>query len=83
MKFILGIIMVVAGAAIVIKSEAVLKMFGRIPFFEKHLGTEGGSRLGYKLIGLAIFFLGAMTATGLIEGFITWIFSPLMNAGPS
>ncbi len=71
----------IAGIAMVIKSESVLKTFGRIPFFEKHLGTEGGSRLGYKLIGLTIFFIGLLMFTGLFGGFMNWVLSPLLNLG--
>lgn len=81
MKIILGIIMMVIGVAMVIKTEAVLKTFGRIPFFEKYLGTEGGSRLGYKIIGLAVFFLGLITATGMIGGFMNWLLGPIFEAG--
>ncbi len=71
----------VVGAAIVIKSESVLKFFGRIGFFEKYLGTEGGSRLGYKIIGLLFFFLGLLTMTGMIEGFVLWLFGPILRLG--
>ena len=81
MNILLGLIMAVVGAVITIKSEAILNMFGRVGFFEKYLGTEGGSRLGYKLLGILIFFLGILIATNLIGGFLMWIFSPLINAG--
>lgn len=73
--------MMIAGMAMVIKTEGALKMFGRIYFFEKHLGTEGGSRLGYKIVGLIIFFLGLLTMTGMIEGFILWFFGPILRLG--
>lgn len=72
-----------AGIAIVIKTESVLKAFGRMEFFEKHLGTEGGSRLGYNLIGLVMIFLGVMMVFGMIGGFMNWVLSPIFNAGPS
>jgi hypothetical protein len=71
--------MAVAGALITIKSEAVFSFFGRIEFFEEKLGTSGGSRLGYKLIGLLIFFLGILTMTGLITGFMEFVLSPLLK----
>lgn len=70
----------ITGVLMVIKSESVLKIFGRIAFFEKHLGTEGGSRLGYKIIGLILFFLGLMIATNLIVGFLNWLLSPIISA---
>jgi len=75
--FILGIFVFAAGVAIVIKSEAVFKIFGRIEFFEKHLGAEGGSRLGWKLVGMLFIFIGILMMTGLIGGFLGWLTTPL------
>ena len=71
------------GILMVIKSEAIHSFFGPIAFFEKYLGTEGGSRLGWKLIGLLVFFIGLLTFTGMIDGFMLWVLSPLINMGPS
>lgn len=69
----------VIGAVIVIKSEWMLNNFGRIGFFDRHLGSEGGSRLGYKLVGLIIFFIGLMIMIDLIGGFMAWMLSPLLK----
>jgi hypothetical protein len=79
MFVIFGVLGIAIGAAIVIKSEAMLEAFGRIQFFEDKLGMEGGSRLGYKLIGLAVTFIGILTLTGLIDSFMLWILSPLLR----
>ncbi|MCD4693860.1 hypothetical protein K8R62_00690 [bacterium] len=79
MKFIIGVIITVMAVAMVIKSESFLRFFGRISFFEKHLGTEGGSRLGYKIIGLIFIFLGMLTMTGMIDGFMGWILGPILR----
>jgi hypothetical protein len=81
MNFIFGIIIIFAGLPIVLKSEAMLNNFGRIAFFEHYLGLEGGSRLGYKLLGMLIIFIGVLFMTGMIGGFVEWIMSPIMNAG--
>ena len=81
MNIFLGLILAAVGALITIKSEAMLNMFGRVGFFEKYLGTEGGSRLGYKLLGILLFFIGIMIATNVIGDFMSWILSPLINAG--
>jgi len=81
MKIVLGIIMMIVGIAMVVKTETVLKIFGRMAFFEEHLGTEGGSRLGYKMIGLVVFFLGLITATGMVGGFMNWLLGPIFDAG--
>jgi hypothetical protein len=79
MKFILGIIILILGVVIVMKSESFLRFFGRIGFFEKHLGTEGGSRLGYKMIGIFFIFIGILTMTGMIDGFMNWVLSPILS----
>ena len=79
MHFIVGIIMIAIGVLIVMKSEALLNNFGRISFFEQHLGTEGGSRLGYKLIGLLVIFIGILVFANLIGGFLAWVLSPLLK----
>ena len=79
MIFFIGLAMLVVGALITIKSEKVLEMFGRSEFFETKLGSAGGSRLGYKLVGITIALLGIMAMTGLIQGFMGWILSPLLK----
>lgn len=81
MNIILGLVLAVVGALITIKSEAMMSMFGRVGFFEKYLGTEGGSRLGYKLLGILVFFIGVMVMMDLFGSFMMWMLSPLINAG--
>jgi len=65
-RIILGIIMVVVGAAITIYGNKIYNALGPINWAEQHLGTEGGSRLMYKLIGIGISVFGFMLATGLL-----------------
>jgi hypothetical protein len=79
MSFIIGLIMTIVGGIVVVKSEKVLEFFGRSEFFEDKLGTAGGSRLGYKLLGLIVVFLGILTMTGLIQGFMEFVLSPLLK----
>mgnify|MGYP001202627860 FL=1 len=79
MSFFVGLIMLVLGSVVTIKSEKVLEMFGRSEFFEDKLATAGGSRLGYKLTGLIIAFLGILTMTGLIGGFLEFVLSPILK----
>jgi hypothetical protein len=79
MSIILGILLTVGGALIIIKSEWLLNNFGRIAWFEEKLGTEGGSRLGYKLIGLLCLCLGIIMMTGSGNAFMEWILSPLLQ----
>lgn len=76
-RIILGLATMAGGGLFIYKSDAFLNNFGRLPFFENHLASEGGSRLGYKLIGLALIIIGFMIASGMISGFIAWITSPI------
>lgn len=62
------------------KTEWFMINFGRISWFEEKLGTEGGSRLGYKIIGLIAIFFGLMLITGLFGGFAEWAISPLVRS---
>jgi hypothetical protein len=77
MKIIGGLILMALGTLIIIKTEFLLENFGRIAWFEEKLGSEGGSRLGYKLIGLIIIFFGLLLTTGMFNGFMTTTLSPL------
>ena len=81
MNIIFGLIGIAIGILFVIKSEALLNTFGRINFFETKLRLEGGSRLGYKLIGIVIIFIGALILTNMIGGFMNWLLSPILKWG--
>lgn len=77
MGFFIGLVLSVLGILIISKSEWMLNNFGRIGFFEAKLATSGGSRLGYKLVGFLFLFIGVLSITGLIGGFMEWMLSPL------
>lgn len=81
MRVIGGLIIVALGTLAVLHSEWLLRNFGRISWFEKNLGTEGGTRLGYKLSGIVIIFLGLIMTFGMMDGFLRFILSPLIGAG--
>lgn len=74
---ILGILIIAAGAFFLIKTEWFIQNFGRIAWFEEKLGSDGGSRLGYKLIGLVAIFIGILMISGNSHAFFTWMLSPL------
>ena len=79
MSFILGIVFIFVGVLLAWKSEWLLENFGRIGFFEEHLHGEGGSRLGYKLLGILLIFLGILAITGMIGDFMEWILWPVLK----
>jgi hypothetical protein len=72
-----GLIVVLIGAGLAIKTEWFVENFGRITWFEDNLGTEGGTRLGYKLLGILAVFIGIIVMTGSGGLFFGWLFSPL------
>ncbi len=70
MHYIIGLLLVVAGIVLVIKSEWFLVNFGRIEWADEHLGGNGGSRLMYKLIGIGAVFFGFLFITNMFNGFL-------------
>ena len=76
MRYLIGILFILLGAVLVIKSEAFFSFFGRIAIADRYLGAEGGSRLMYKLIGILVIFLSLLYMTGGIEDILTAIFLP-------
>lgn len=72
---IFGIIGIVIGAVLVIKTDWFVEFFGRIAWAELHLGTSGGTRLFYKLIGIGTIILSFMLMTGLLQLLLRKIFS--------
>ncbi len=81
MKYFIGLLAIALGIVLVIKTEWFLENFGVNTWAEEHLGTSGGSRLMYKLIGLAIIFIAMMGLTGLLGGFIMGTVGRLFTFG--
>jgi len=79
MSILIGIVITAVGALLVIYTEWFINNFGRIAWFEEKLGADGGSRLGYKLVGAAFLFIGIITMTGGGPNFIEWLLSPLLK----
>lgn len=65
-RVIIGILIVAVGTVLIFKSEWFYQNFGSIAWAENNLGSSGGSRLMYKLIGLAAIFVGMLIATNLM-----------------
>ena len=79
MQIIIGLALLALGSFLVIKSDWFLVNFGRLKWFEEKLGSDGGSRLGYKLIGVILIFVGLIMATGSGDNFFAWLLSPLIR----
>lgn len=75
MKYVLGIIIIVIGFLFVWKSDWLMYNLGRIEFAEKYLGSGfGGTRIFYKLLGIAIIILAFMYMSGAIESILNGLF---------
>lgn len=68
-QYIFGSLGLLLGVTLVLKTEIFLRTFGRIDWFEEHLANSGGSRAGYKIIGLMFVFFSLMALTGLFDSF--------------
>ena len=63
--------MVCAGTILIIKTEWFIQNFGSNAWAEAKLGTSGGTRTMYKLLGLIVIFFGMLVATNMIQGFLS------------
>jgi hypothetical protein len=80
LQIFVGIIGIVFGFVLIWKSNWIVENLGRVSWAEQHLGTEGGTRLLYKLIGLLIIFFSFMLMFGILGGIITTVFSPITSS---
>ncbi len=65
MRIIWGLLIIGLGLAVTLKSEALLKGFGSIQYFEEKFRSAGGSRFGYKLMGIIAIAIGTLVLTNL------------------
>ena len=75
MKWFIGILFIALGVFAVLKTEWILSFFGRNSWAEAKLGAEGGSRLFYKLIGIALIIFAFLLMTGIFTPFLDKIFN--------
>ncbi|RJQ34387.1 hypothetical protein C4566_02255 [Candidatus Parcubacteria bacterium] len=80
-RLIVGIIIAFIGFVLVWKTEWFILNVGRIDWAEQHLGTEGGSRLAYKVLGTLIILAGLMYATDLSDNFMSWFVEGVFKTG--
>ncbi len=79
MKYFIGLLGIALGCLLIIKTEGFIESFGTSAWAEEHMGSNGGTRLLYKLIGLGIIFLSFMGMFGLLGGFILGTFGRLFG----
>lgn len=79
MSILAGLILVALGGLLVLKTEWLVTNFGRVAWAEEHLGSDGGTRIFYKLLGTAIILLGFATLTGVFQPILFAVLSPLFG----
>jgi hypothetical protein len=78
-RIIIGLIITIIAFLLLRYNEWLVRQIGMWAWAERHLGTEGGTRLAYKLIAFFGIIVGLLTIAGLHERFIRWILSPLFR----
>lgn len=66
LRILLGLIVVAVGFGVILKTDLVRTWFGEIAWAERKLGP-GGTRMFYKLVGLAACVIGIFIATNIIS----------------
>jgi len=79
MNIFFGLVAIVVGTLIVIKTEWIIQTFGKNTWAETHMGLSGGSRLLYKIIGVAAIFISLAAMTGLLGSFVTGTFGRFLG----
>lgn len=69
------------GFLMVWKADWILQNFGHIDWAEEKLGSEGGTRLFWKLFGLAIIFGSFLHLFGFWGSILDGIFGSLFRRG--
>jgi hypothetical protein len=80
MKYFVALLVVCIGCTLVIKTEWYIENFGHSDWAEEKLGG-GGTRLLYKLIGLAAIVLSILGVTGALGEILVSVFGTLFG-GP-
>lgn len=75
----MGVLIIIVGIFLVIKTEWFLQSFGTSSWAEEHMGSSGGSRLMYKLIGIVFIILSVMGMTGMLGEVIVSVFGRLFG----
>lgn len=79
MNIILSLLAVAFGIILIMKTEWFVQNFGSSAWAEEHMGTSGGTRMLYKLIGLAIIVIAILAMTGLLGTILIGVFGKLFG----
>lgn len=74
MQWFIGLLVIGLGSLLVIKTQWIYDFTGPIDWAEQHLGTEGGTRLFIKLIGVLMIIGTFLAITGILGDWVIAIF---------
>jgi hypothetical protein len=80
LRILIGLGITAIGAVFVIMTRKVMDIFGPIGWAERKLGG-GGSVLMYKVIGLAVCFIGIIIAADLWNAFLQATLGSILPKG--
>ena len=75
MKYLIGLIVLIFGSLLLIKTEWFYGWTGPIDWAEQHLGTEGGTRMLIKIIGLILIMGTFLVLSGILPRLLGRIFN--------
>ncbi|MBT4120505.1 MAG: hypothetical protein HOA57_03085 [Candidatus Magasanikbacteria bacterium] len=79
MKYLVASLAIAVGAILVIKTEWFIQNFGTSSWAEEHMGTSGGTRLFYKLVGIVIILIAFLGISGLLGDMVLGFFGKLFT----
>ncbi len=79
MKYLIALFAILVGTILVIKTEWFIQNFGTSTWAEEHMGTSGGTRLFYKLVGVAIILIAFLGISGLLGDMVLGFFGKLFT----
>lgn len=78
-NFIVGILIVAAGAVSVLYNYKIVNSFGRNNWFEQHIGS-GSTYMVFKFFSILVILFGFTMMISLHDNLISFLLSPLTNA---
>lgn len=79
LRIIAGALIAAFGILMTMKAQWFYDNIGTVEWAERVLGSEGGSRVFYKLFGMLIALIGFLMITGLLGRIILFFFLPLFS----
>jgi len=79
MTWLIGGITIAIGCLLVIKTQWIYDFTGPIDWAEQHLGTEGGTRILIKILGVLLILGAFLGVTGILGAMVKGFFGPLFG----